>query len=41
MEITPRLLVAAGVEIATGVYMNPVAPEVAAQIIRERLKAKL
>ncbi len=35
MELTPRLLVNAGVEIATGVYMNPVAPELAAAMFRE------
>ncbi|MEA1961847.1 MAG: DUF4931 domain-containing protein [Bacillota bacterium] len=39
MEITPRLLVAAGVEVATGVYMNPVAPEVAAQMLKESFHA--
>ncbi|MBP7331217.1 MAG: Galactose-1-phosphate uridylyltransferase [Firmicutes bacterium ADurb.Bin373] len=35
MEFTPRMLVAAGVEVATGVYINPVAPEDAAPILRE------
>ena len=38
LEVTPRLLVTAGVEVATGVYMNPVAPEVAAQMLKESLK---
>lgn len=37
LEITPRLLVAAGVEVATGVYINPVAPEMAAQMLKESL----
>jgi len=35
MEFTPRLLVAAGVEVATGVYINPTAPEIAAPALRE------
>ncbi len=35
MEFTPRLLVAAGVEVATGVYINPTAPEDAAPVLRE------
>lgn len=34
LEITPRLLVTAGVDIATGMFMNPVAPELAAQLFR-------
>jgi UDPglucose--hexose-1-phosphate uridylyltransferase len=38
MEITPRLLVTAGVDIATGIYMNPVAPELAAELFREKIK---
>jgi len=38
MEIIPRLMVQAGVEVASGVYMNPVAPECAASILREGLK---
>ncbi len=37
MEIVPRLIVAAGVEFATGFYMNPVAPEIAAAMLREKL----
>ena len=36
MEITPRLIIAAGVEFATGFYMNPVAPEIAATMLREK-----
>lgn len=35
MEINPRLLVQAGVEVATGFFINPVAPELAASILRE------
>jgi UDPglucose--hexose-1-phosphate uridylyltransferase len=35
MEFTPRLIIAAGVEIATGVYINPTAPEFAASSFRE------
>lgn len=35
MEFTPRLLVTTGVEVATGVYINPTAPEIAAPILRE------
>lgn len=34
MEFSPRLLVASGVEIATGVYINPMAPEMAAPVLR-------
>jgi UDPglucose--hexose-1-phosphate uridylyltransferase len=41
MEFTPRLLVSAGVEVATGVYINPMAPEMAAPILREGLKSIL
>jgi UDPglucose--hexose-1-phosphate uridylyltransferase len=37
LEITPRLLVTAGVDIATGIYMNPVAPELAASLLRDKL----
>ncbi|NMA15579.1 MAG: galactose-1-phosphate uridylyltransferase [Clostridia bacterium] len=37
MEFTPRLIVAAGVEIATGVYINPTAPEFAAAFFRKIL----
>ena len=37
MEITPRLLVTAGVDIATGIYMNPVAPELSAALFRENM----
>lgn len=35
MEFTPRLLVASGVEIATAVYINPMAPEIAAPVLKE------
>lgn len=35
MELTPRLLVNAAVEIAAGIYMNPVAPELSAAMLRE------
>ncbi|MGE5416042.1 MAG: galactose-1-phosphate uridylyltransferase [Acidobacteriota bacterium] len=34
IEIWPRLIVQAGVEIATGTFMNPVSPEWAAETIR-------
>jgi UDPglucose--hexose-1-phosphate uridylyltransferase len=37
LEIVPRLIVNAGVEFATGCYMNPVAPELAAVCFRDRL----
>jgi hypothetical protein len=37
MEIIPRLIVAAGVEFATGFYMNPVAPEIAATMLKEKV----
>ncbi|MGS0763990.1 galactose-1-phosphate uridylyltransferase [Syntrophomonas curvata] len=37
MEIAPRLIVTAGVEFATGFYMNPVAPEISAAMLREKL----
>ncbi|MFA7149206.1 MAG: HIT domain-containing protein, partial [Syntrophomonadaceae bacterium] len=37
MEIIPRLIVANGVEFATGFYMNPVAPEIAATMLREKI----
>ncbi len=39
IEVTPRLLVNAGVEIATGVYINPVSPELAAALFREKTPA--
>jgi len=38
MEFTPRLLVPAGVEIATGVFINPMAPEIAAPILKKGFK---
>lgn len=37
MEITPRMLISSGVEIASGVYMNPVAPELAASMLYKSL----
>lgn len=37
MEIIPRLIVAAGVEFTTGFYMNPVAPEISAAMLREKM----
>lgn len=41
LEIIPRLLVNNGVNIATGIYMNPVSPELAAACFRERMSGKL
>lgn len=38
MEVIPRLIVTAGVEYATGFYMNPVAPEIAADLFRRHLE---
>ncbi len=38
IEITPRLLVNAGVEIATGLFINPVAPELAAALLKEKMQ---
>ncbi|MGE5381780.1 MAG: DUF4931 domain-containing protein [Methylocystaceae bacterium] len=35
IEIFPRLIVQAGVEVATGMYMNPISPEWAAENMRE------
>ena len=37
LEITPRLLVTTGLDIATGIYTNPVAPELAAGLFRQHL----
>lgn len=37
IEMTPRLLVNAAVEIASGIYINPVAPELAAEMLREKM----
>lgn len=39
IEVTPRLLVNAAVEIATGIFLNPVASEMAAPILKEALMA--
>lgn len=41
MEITPRLLVANGVDIATGIYMNPVAPELSAALFRKNISKQI
>lgn len=38
IEIFPRIIVQAGVEVATGMYMNPISPEWAAETLRERWK---
>lgn len=38
IEIFPRLIVQAGVEIATGFYMNPISPEWAAEVLRGQLE---
>ncbi|MBO8159261.1 DUF4931 domain-containing protein [Thermosyntropha sp.] len=37
IEIIPRLIINSGVEITTGIYMNPVAPEIAAAMFRENM----
>lgn len=37
LEIVPRLLVTTGVDIATGIYTNPVAPELAADLFRQQI----
>jgi UDPglucose--hexose-1-phosphate uridylyltransferase len=37
IEITPRLMVTNGLELATGLYINPAAPELAASIFREAM----
>lgn len=37
IEVTPRLLVNAGVEIATGIFINPVGPELATEILKKAL----
>lgn len=37
IEISPRLIVTAGLEIGTGYYVNPAAPELSAEILRESL----
>ncbi|MGB9781307.1 galactose-1-phosphate uridylyltransferase [Caldanaerobacter sp.] len=34
LEIAPRLTIAAGFELGTGVYINPVAPELAASVLK-------
>lgn len=37
IEIAPRFIVTAGLEIGTGYYVNPVAPEISAALLREYL----
>lgn len=37
IELIPRLIVASGLEIGTGYYVNPVAPEISACILKESL----
>ncbi|HAA08719.1 MAG: DUF4931 domain-containing protein [Syntrophomonadaceae bacterium] len=37
MEITPRLIVTNGIEMGTGYHINPVSPEIAARVIREKM----
>jgi len=37
MEINPRMLVNTGIDIATGIYMNPVAPELSAALFRKNM----
>ncbi|MCX5780613.1 MAG: DUF4931 domain-containing protein [Firmicutes bacterium] len=37
LEIIPRLLVTTGADISTGMYSNPVAPELAAELFREKM----
>jgi Galactose-1-phosphate uridylyltransferase len=37
IELTPRLIVTAGLELGTGYYVNPVAPEISTSILRESL----
>jgi UDPglucose--hexose-1-phosphate uridylyltransferase len=38
IEVAPRFIVTAGLEIGTGYYVNPVAPEISAALLRERLQ---
>ncbi|MDO4539789.1 MAG: DUF4931 domain-containing protein [Syntrophomonadaceae bacterium] len=40
-EIVPRLLIESAVEVASGIHMNPVAPELAAPMLREALLAAM
>jgi len=37
LEILPRLLVTTGADISTGMYSNPVAPELAAELFRNKM----
>jgi UDPglucose--hexose-1-phosphate uridylyltransferase len=39
MEINPRLMIASAAEVASGIQMNPVAPEMAAVLLRARFEA--
>jgi UDPglucose--hexose-1-phosphate uridylyltransferase len=41
MEINPRLTIASAVEVASGIHMNPVAPELAAVMLRRQFLADL
>jgi UDPglucose--hexose-1-phosphate uridylyltransferase len=36
VEVNPRLSIASAVEVASGIYMNPVAPEAAAAVLKAR-----
>lgn len=38
IEVAPRFIVTAGLEIGTGYYVNPAAPEISAAMLRERLR---
>jgi UDPglucose--hexose-1-phosphate uridylyltransferase len=40
IEVTPRLVITNAVEIASGYFINPVAPEAAAQVLRDDLLIK-
>ena len=37
IEVFPRLIVQAGLEIATGYYMNLISPEWAAETLKEKI----
>ena len=37
LEILPRLIIESGVEVVSGIHMNPVSPELAAPILREAM----
>jgi UDPglucose--hexose-1-phosphate uridylyltransferase len=36
IEVVPRLTVLAGIELGAGYFVNPLAPETAAEALRER-----